>query len=280
VSHRFALLITTGISFTVLAGSLVQAGTASRASLPILVYHQIRTSGTEPADDLTAISLERFRSHMRFLKTEGYRTLSMNEVIAFMHGETFAEKVVAVHLDDGWKSGLAAIPVLNDLNFKASFWIIAGTGIGLPHVDWSDVDAIAANPRFDVFSHTMTHPWKPNDTLPDWLAGRTPGKGAAQAAWELGESKRVLETHLGRPVPYLAWPAGHYTDTLVDMAQAAGYRALLTIDDGVNAPGGSLLRIHRTMVHGSCDIDDLRQILNDGVSRDCSQRVTTGREDR
>jgi len=245
--------------------------TAARATLPILVYHQIRTAGAEPPDGDTAISLARFTEEMQWLHDAGYTPLSMAEVVGFMQGTlTPAGKPVAIHVDDGWKSGLATVPILDRFGFKASFWIIAGTGISWPHVDWPEVDALAANPRIDIFSHTMTHPWKPGETLVDWVSNRTAGRSADDAARELADSKRILEARLHRPVPYLAWPSGFYNDQLIAIAQRAGYTALLTIDDGVNGAGGDLLRIHRTMVHGGCSLAVFKQILNDGLFRTCA----------
>jgi peptidoglycan/xylan/chitin deacetylase (PgdA/CDA1 family) len=65
-------------------------------------------------------------------------------------------KVVAIHFDDGWNSELEAVPILNRFGFEASFWIIAGKGIGWPHLDWDKIQALAENPNFDIFSHTMS----------------------------------------------------------------------------------------------------------------------------
>jgi peptidoglycan/xylan/chitin deacetylase (PgdA/CDA1 family) len=204
----------------VVAPAIAMAGQGAR-SLPILVYHQIRLSGNDPADAPDAMSLERFESQMRDLHTLGYTTLSMDEVIKFLRGAPFPGKIVAIHFDDGWKSALNAVPVLDHFGFKASFWIIAGKGIGWPYMDWEEIQALAKNPKFDVFSHTMTHPWKPNDTLLDWINNRVPDKGLDQVNWELTESKQVLEKKLGKPVPYLAWPRGLYNDSLIALAQNA-----------------------------------------------------------
>ncbi len=238
-------------------------------SLPIVVYHQIRVSGDEPADGPTAISLETFESQMAYLHEQNYRSLNMDEVVRFLSDEWFPEKVVAIHLDDGWKSALHAVPILNRYGFTASFWVIAGTGIGSPHMDWADVAGLSANPRFEILSHTMTHPWTSNNTLVDWVNGLTPGKGLEQARWELTESRHVLEAKLGKPVRYLAWPCGLYNDCLIQLAQQAGYSALLTMDVGVNHPGHDPLRVHRTMVNGACDQRTFRELLRDGRYRDC-----------
>ena len=246
--------------------------------LTILVYHQIRTNDSGPADSPTAISLERFERQMKYLHEQGYTTLKSDEVIDFIAGRASftGKKLVAIHMDDGWKSGMLALPALDRYGFKASFWIISGTGIGDPHMDWEDVEKVARNPRYEVLSHTLTHPWKEGETLVDWVNGRTPGKGQADAQWEFAESRRVLVQKLGRPVEYLAWPGGFYNEVLIKLATQAGYRALFTIDHGANRRGGDLLRIRRTLVHGGCSDQLFRQMVADGTYRSCTAKVADG----
>jgi peptidoglycan/xylan/chitin deacetylase (PgdA/CDA1 family) len=239
--------------------------------LPILVYHQILNDKPSGAVDYsTSISFKDFESQMLYLHEQGYTTLSMDEVVGYLQGETFPKKIVAIHFDDGWKSEKQAIPVLNRYGFKATFWIIAGAGHdnGSPHMDWDEILSIARNPNFDIYSHTMTHPWREGDILTDWTEGDNPGK-VEKAWWELTESKHLLEEKLGRPVPYLAWPRGLYNDTLIRLAENAGYKALLTIDDGINRLGNDLLHINRTMINGACDMNIFAQILKDGKYQNC-----------
>jgi peptidoglycan/xylan/chitin deacetylase (PgdA/CDA1 family) len=262
-------LVAAVLAIAVTAGVL-----AASPRLPIIVYHQIRNTADGPPDSLETISLDRFKSEMRYLHEHGYVTLNADEVIDFLNGgNPPSKKIVALQFDDGWKSSQLALPVLDKYAFKATFWIIAGKGIGWPHMDWDEIEAVAQNPRYDVYSHTMTHPWKSGDTMPDWMKGRTVGKGPDQVRWELTESRRVLAEKLGRPVPYLAWPGGHYDEAMIELARESGYVALFTIDNGVNHPGDSPLRIRRTMVHGGCDDQVFAQILSDGLYRDCSAGV-------
>jgi peptidoglycan/xylan/chitin deacetylase (PgdA/CDA1 family) len=255
-------------------GIFTASALAASPGLPIIVYHQIRNTPDGPPDSLEAISLDRFKSEMRYLHEHGYQTLSAQEAVNYLHGgDQPGKKVVAIQFDDGWKSGQLALPVLDKYGFKATFWIIAGKGIGWPHLDWDEIETIARNPRYDIYSHTMTHPWKPGDTMLDWMSWRTPGKGPDQVRWELAESRRVLAEKLGRPVPYLAWPGGHYNDAMIQLAKESGYVALFTIDNGVNYPGDNPLRIRRTMVHGGCDDQVFAQILRDGIYQDCKAAV-------
>jgi peptidoglycan/xylan/chitin deacetylase (PgdA/CDA1 family) len=242
--------------------------------LPIIVYHRIyddKLENPKLLDKSTSISLSDFAGQMRYLHEQGYTTLSMPEVMDYLKGKKFPAKIVAIHFDDGWKSAKQAVPILNSYKFKASFWIIAGAGhdIGSPHMDWDAILELAKNPDFDIYSHTMTHPWKKGENLVDWVSGNTKGKGAEQASWELTESKHLLEEKLDRPVPYLAWPSGIYNDKLVKLAQDAGYTALLTIDNGLNHPQDNPFFIKRTMINGGCDMEIFKQILSDGIYRSC-----------
>ncbi len=262
-----------------LFSNVVLADARDAPGLTILVYHQIRTDDNGPADSPTAISLERFERQMRYLHEQGYSTLKSDEVVEYVAGRAAfdGKKIIAIHMDDGWKSGLLALPALDRYGFKASFWIISGTGIGPPHMDWEDVEALARNPRYEVMSHTLTHPWQDGETLVDWVNGRTPGRGMVQARWELSESRRLLAERLHQPVMYLAWPGGFYDDVLIRLATEAGYRALFTIDHGANRRGGDLQRIRRTMVHGGCNDEIFAQIVADGSYRSCPARIANGR---
>ena len=221
-----------GVLFVALACALPLGATAvaEPLPLPIIVYHQIRADADGPPDSLETISLERFESQMQHLHERGYTTLSGEEVVNIVHGEKpSATKIVAIHFDDGWKSAQLALPALDRYAFKATFWIIAGTGIGKPHMDWVEIQAIGRNPRYDMHSHTMTHPWTRGDRMLDWMNAPSPGKDAEQVRWELAESRQVLAAKLSRPIPFLAWPGGRYNDAMIQIATESGYRALFTI---------------------------------------------------
>lgn len=245
------------------------------AGIPVLIYHEIATDGRPPGE--TVIALERFEAQMRWLAEHGYRTLSMAELVAIVSGRTpIPARAVVLTFDDGWKNVLNAVPVLERHRMKASFWIIADKGIGDDYMVWSDIEALARHPGFEVESHTMTHPWDPADNLVTWVEGKVPGKDTGSARAELVDSKRELERHLHRPVNYLAWPCGWYNDALIRLAVDAGYRALLTAGAGLNAPHGDVLRIKRTFVDGSCGLDEFARTVVDGHYRVCDrQRAPT-----
>jgi len=248
---------------------------APDAGIPVLIYHQITTDGQPPGE--TVIALDRFEAQMRWLAENGYRTLSMAELVAIVAGRRpMPARAVVLTFDDGWKNVLNAVPVLERYRMKASFWIIAEKGIGDDYMVWSDIEALARHPGFQVESHTMTHPWDPADNLVTWVEGKVPGKDAERARAELVDSKREIERHLHRPVHYLAWPCGWYNDALIRLAVDAGYVALLTAEAGLNAPRGDTLRIKRTFIDGNCGLDDFARTVVAGRYRVCDpQRAPT-----
>jgi len=147
------------------------------------------------------------------------------------------------------------VPVLDQHRFKASFWVIPGyVAAGGEYMDWSDLNALVANSRYEVQSHSFTHPLSPGSLL-GWMEGRVRGKGPADVRAELVLSKRVLEARLGRPVHYLAWPLGLYNDAMVELARQVSYKAVLTSDElPGNEVGGDIFRIRRMSVPGTCDL--------------------------
>jgi len=269
-SHRRTIAAAASFAFAVASAC---ASPPPAAGVPVLIYHEIATDGRAPGE--TVIALERFEQQMRYLATEGYRTLSLDELVAVMRGARAApRKAVVLTFDDGWKSALNAVPILERYRMKASFWIITGAGIGIDYLEWSDIERLARNPLFQIESHTVTHPWNPKDNLVTWLAGSVPGKDSDAVRAELVDSKAALERRLGRRVDYLAWPVGWYTEEMVRMAKEAGYRAVLTAEDGSNAPGDDVFQIKRVFVDGACDMASFRRLLKDPAYRPCQ---TSGR---
>ena len=248
----------------------------SARGIPVLLYHEIVRTDKEPGE--TVIPFEKFAAQMQYLHDHDYTAISMTDLINFMQGGEVPERAVVLTFDDGWKSALNAVPVLRQYGFKASFWIITEKGIGWDYMEWTDIVALDRDSLFDVGCHSATHPWDPEDNIVTWLDGDNPGKSEADVEHELVDSKRTLEARLGRAVPYFAWPCGWYTDSLIVLAQNAGYSALLTAEEGLNHAGDDVYRIRRTFIDGACDFSAFVSALETGSYTSCqaSGRVTRG----
>ena len=90
-------------------------------SVPVLMYHHVlEKSG------FIASSVDEFRSHMKFLAENGYKTLSVNEFIAYKKGELeVPKKSVCITFDDGWMDNyIYAYPIVKEFGLKANIFII------------------------------------------------------------------------------------------------------------------------------------------------------------
>ncbi len=100
---------------------------------------------------------------------------------------------------------------------------------------WEQVHQMAAD-GFRFGSHTLTHPILSQLSL-------------AEAAHEIEQSKRRIETALGRPVTTFAYPSGRpqdYSSDIVNLVRDAGYAAAVTnATFRVNEIGEDLYRLNR-----------------------------------
>lgn len=238
---------------------LAPAATLPPPGVLVLAYHRI--SADDSGADAETVPLARFEEQMQDLRAGGWNVLTLDAMLDAKPGDPALARSVALTFDDGWKSQALALPVLRRLGFPASFAIFPGSGLGWDYFEWPDVESISADPLFDVVSHSLTHPWDRKENLVTWSEGRSASHGPKDADAEIFESKRMLEERLHEPVHFFAWPRGWYDDRLVARGMEAGYRGLLTIDPGTNAPGDDPRRLKRVMVDGRCSLGQFREIL-------------------
>ena len=110
-------------------------------------------------------------------------------------------------------------------------------------------------------SHTLSH-------------GLLPGAGPEVVREELGESRRQLEALTGRPVRFLAYPNGQYTENVRQAAAACGYEVALAGDGSSVTPQSNLYGLPRFDV-GAMPVHMLRLELSGmlGAARTLRSRL-------
>lgn len=223
--------------------------------VPVLMYHGIsagRGMEGKAAYFETRTSPERFATQMRFLKTNGFRAVSLETAICELesHGN---QRTIAITFDDGYADFLEqAFPVLQDCGMTATVFLPTAYIGDKPRafksavcLTWSQVRELSAA-GICFGSHTRHHP-----QLRD--------VDVATMRNELFSSKAEIEDALGRPVrcfsyPY-AFPATE--STFVTRLRAAltecGYKGGVTTIIGTARPGMDPLFLPRLPVN---DFDD------------------------
>ena len=122
--------------------------------------------------------------------------------------------------DDGHESSYSRIfPTLAERSWPATFFVVAGWIGNRDTVSWTQLRAMA-EAGMEIGSHSLTHPFM-HELAP------------AEIRREFGESKRMLEDGLGRPVTVASLPRGSAAPGTSAIVAELGYRAFCTSEPGL-----------------------------------------------
>lgn len=216
---------------------------------PVLCYHRI---GGPPELGITRVSPQAFARHMTALAKAGWRTVTLEQFIGSDSPYLFpvtrlssAGRNFLLTFDDGYASLEHAYPVLADLGFTATtflvtdyvgrenLWDVRYTRHRLTHLDWPVIEAWKAR-GFDFGSHSATH------RRLTWL-------GEQALAEDLGRSRQTLVSRLGAAAGRaIAYPFGAANRRVVEVARRTGFEVGFA---GVWEAGSDPLRLPRLPVY-------------------------------
>ncbi|HEX6850096.1 MAG TPA: polysaccharide deacetylase family protein [Candidatus Polarisedimenticolaceae bacterium] len=217
------------------------------SGIPVLMYHWVN-------DDLGnhlrlyGVAPGAFASQMRSLSSRGRRAGTLDDLLAHVRGSTPApDGTIVLTFDDGYRDNVEnAGPVLEALGWTATIFVVTDRAGGVnawdarygdtprPILSWDEMRALDGK-VFRFEPHSRTH--RPLPTLDD-----------AQAADEIGGSKRRLEDELGRASRVFSYPHGEFSRRVEGYVRAAGFEAAVTDLQGLNTAGTDPLRLKRTMI--------------------------------
>lgn len=204
--------------------------------VPVLTYHAIAPSWHEP---LNNVRPQRFEKQMAYLKARGYRVLTLDELVQGLRsGARPFHRSVVITFDDGYENNYtAAYPVLSKCGFPATIFVEVGH-LGRPgRLTWEQAREMLAG-GIAIESHVMTGAYLPG----------LPREALMQ---EVLESKKVLERRLGRPVHFMAYPIGGFSEEIKRIVREAGYTAAFTTNRGYDRDALDLYELKRIRIKDS-----------------------------
>src|SRR4029077_2511347 len=175
--------------------------------VPILTYHNLG----EQAKGRLILAASSFREQMRYLKTNGYRVVSLADFVEFPRlNRQLPQRSVVLTFDDGYHSFKDfAYPVLKELGFTATLFIYTDwVGAGRGALSWNDLREMTAA-GFDVQAHTKTHADLRR------AQGETEATYARRMQVELEQPQEGFSKNLGRRSQILAYPYGRWEEGLL-----------------------------------------------------------------
>ena len=196
-------------------------------TVPVLTYHRFGDNCDSPL----CMPARVFEAQLRYLKENGYHSVSPEELLAFLqYKQPLPKKSVWITMDDGYRSTYdIAYPILKKYGFTATMFVYTEfVNASRLAVTWSQLKEMQAN-GFTIGSHTISHSDltkpRPGESTEDFIR---------RVRWELGESKRIIDKKLGQDTFVLAYPFGYYDRRAVNLAHEAGYTLAASVRRGGN----------------------------------------------
>jgi len=222
--------------------------------VPILTYHNL----ADQAKGRLVLAAASFREQMRYLKTNGYRVVSLADFVEFTRlDRQLPQKAVVLTFDDGYRSFKEhAYPVLKELGFTATLFIYTDwVGAGRGALSWTDLRELAAA-GFDIQAHTKTHADLRR------AHGETDAQYARRMHAELEQPQELFNRNLGHRSQILAYPYGRWEEGLLPKVKEYGYVAAFSVRRQGNASFVRPLAGHRSQIYSEMTLDDFVKNLN------------------
>lgn len=199
------------------------------------MYHELEVSsppkcGEDPGYVRYVVPESHFRDQMFWLKSNGWRGISVGDSLSFSKRRT-----LAITFDDGCETDLlVAAPLLAEIGFGATFYVTVDFLGKSGYMSLSQVRELAEL-NFEIGCHSLTHAY-------------LCGLNDKSLHREIVESKSRLEQILGLPVRHFSCPGGRYDLRTVAVVKTAGYRSLATSRIHWNSSSTDPFRLGRIAV--------------------------------
>ncbi len=225
------------------------------AEVPILMYHRVDAM---PADATTmfrrmTVSPDELREHARWLRDEGFHTITFAELDAYFRGGfTLPSKPIVLSFDDAYDEHYFVVaPILKRFNLGGTFFVHTDWVGKYNCLTWAQVRHLASA-GFEIGSHTRTHPL---------LTGLDD-----DALWdELRQSRAVIAKHVGAAPSVVAYPFGENDERVQITARAAGYAMGAGVRGGSFQRAGERFNLRRIEVRSGDDVETLRRMIGGGA---------------
>ncbi|MDD3148947.1 MAG: polysaccharide deacetylase family protein [Candidatus Riflebacteria bacterium] len=220
----------------------------ARDDIAAFCYHQV-----EPvASGRFSLSLERFKSQLKYLKDRNYRSLNSDELLeAIAPDAVIGGNKVVITFDDGFRTVYDyAFPAMQEFGFKGIVCIYPAFIGSSKAMTWEQLDQLIKE-GWSVECHSMSH-----SNLVSKYGNPIEEKSFLEH--EILTSRKIIETRLGNRVKFMVWPYGVYSDRSIKLAEENGFLGAMTVDGGANYRGMSPWLIKRQVIYST---DDMNKFL-------------------
>lgn len=246
-----------------------EAGTVQEPGLVVLTYHNILPEKSSFVDKSgTSVSPERLDQDIRFLKSNGFNFVTMEEVSGYLlRGQPLPRRSVILAFDDGYESNyIWAYPLLKKYGAKAAIFVVAGNIEQVSQtydmnknqkISWPQLREMYQSGLVSIQAHSYNLHYIRYDGIyaVQAMKGESAGRYEKRIYNDLLRAKKIIWQRTGSRVMALSWPYGKYTPTAIKMANKAGYALLWTTEFGTVKSGDNPLYLNRITMNKSIELE-------------------------
>lgn len=223
---------------------------ASPPRVPVLMYHEIAARSKSKL----AVAPEVFADQLAYLGDAGFTALTAGRLAEILasEDESLPDRPVVLTFDDGYGDFYDdALPLLKQHGMTGTLFMTTGW-VGLSDdenrmLDWRELAEVAEH-GIEVGGHTCEHP-QLDQISPSAVLD------------ELRTSKGLLEDHLGRAVPGLAYPFGYSSAKVRLIAREVGYSYAYSVSNYLTTGENDPFALPRLTVGRSTSMESFRRMV-------------------
>lgn len=237
--------------------------------IPVLMYHGLLTEAENKVyrNNSSIISVENFKEQMQFLAKNGYHTVTVDEMNAFIAGKIqLPRKSVMIQFDDGLRSVYRyAFPVMQAHGLHGVANIITSRIDKENKVNWNPdtnqymnhemLNAISS--VFDLESHTNKSHYL------HYGKSRLMFQTSEFILGDLLISREKLSRFNNATL--LAYPFGQFDSRVIKLAKESGFSMAFTTNEGYVKSWDSPYRLNRIAIHPKTSISEFKEIVMNTV---------------
>ena len=197
---------------------------AEGIAVPVIMYHHILEQSNRWG--AYVISPKQFQSDLKFLKEQGYTAVSGQQLIDYTeHNTPLPEKPVLITFDDGYESNYTkSLPILEKYKVPALFFMVSDYINADGYLSAEQLAELGKNPYITIGSHTdKIHNLSPEEANHLYMSRYM----TDSVINDISTSMSKLEAVCGKPVRYLSYPYGIYSQA-TDILLKQKYNGLIT----------------------------------------------------
>ncbi len=220
-----------------------------------LMYHYVDDNIQNPM----CVSKKKFTDQIIFLKSEGYKFLSLKEVEDIVLHNKPCEKSIVITFDDGYKNTFQEVlPILIEYKVKATVSLCSS----YLHEETCEKPTIHLSQEFGNVEDVEKWIVEGND-----IAGHSYDHKKLshltneEIEYEVNYDYKILAETFKQDINCFFYPFGS-VNAFVEKVVSAKYKFAFVTDEGGRPTYENRYRIHRICVRPEWSVDDLRSALN------------------